>query len=336
MKVLAITNMYPTSATPRAGTFVEQQVDGLRREGVAVEVLHLDRAGRGVLQYGTTWSRLREELDRVRPDVVHVMCGGVMGWQVSRAPCPCALVIAFCGTDLLGDRTGPPLLRMRAAVGVWCSRASVRRADHVVVKSAQMMAHVPRHYPKTQVSIIPNGVDLTRFRPMDRVACRQGLGWRSGCLHVVIAAHGPGDRNKRIPLAAAAVRLLADRGLDAELHLMAKTPHPEVPVWLNAADVVVMTSHHEGSPNIVKEALACNRPVVSVDAGDVRERLEGIRGCFIADANAADIADKLVAVHAGPGQVEARDAMAQLSVERVAERLVGIYETAIARSSTQR
>ena len=71
-------------------------------------------------------------------------------------------------------------------------------------------------------------------------------------------------------------------GIDAEMHHLSGVPNDHVPIWLNASDVVLLTSLHEGSPTIIKEALACNRPVVSVDVGDVRERIRGVDGCFLA------------------------------------------------------
>ena len=88
---------------------------------------------------------------------------------------------------------------------------------------------------------------------------------------------------KRFVLAETAVELLNEGGRDVELHALAGVPHEEVPPWLNAANVVVLTSRDEGSPNAVKEALACDVAVVSVDVGDVRERIESIDGCYIAE-----------------------------------------------------
>jgi glycosyltransferase involved in cell wall biosynthesis len=127
-------------------------------------------------------------------------------------------------------------------------------------------------------------------------------------------------------MAEAAVANARRAGLDVELHPLQGVPHADVPMWLNASSVVILTSQHEGSPNIVKEALACNIPVVSVDVGDVAERIEGIAGCYIAAATPGDLADKLQIVRANPGRVESRHKMQELSLERVALRLTQYYE----------
>jgi glycosyltransferase involved in cell wall biosynthesis len=113
---------------------------------------------------------------------------------------------------------------------------------------------------------------------------------------------------------------------------LTSVPHEDVPTWINAADAVVVTSTHEGSPNAVKEALACNVPVVSVDVGDVRELLRGIDGCFMVDATAAAVADGLAAALAGEGRVDGRDRHRALSLEATAERVVEVYETVLRRA----
>jgi glycosyltransferase involved in cell wall biosynthesis len=150
------------------------------------------------------------------------------------------------------------------------------------------------------------------------------LGWDSTRWHVLFPAP-PSRSEKRFDLARAGIAALERRGLDVQLHHLAGIPNEQVPVWLNAAHVVVLTSSREGSPNAVKEALACNVPVVSVDVGDVRERIESIDGCFIALPNAGDIAVKLEQALARPERIDARAHIAELSLDRTASRLSEIY-----------
>jgi len=135
----------------------------------------------------------------------------------------------------------------------------------------------------------------------------------------------PGNSVKRSDLARQAVDTLRVSGIEAELHYLQGVSNAEVPVWLNASDVVLLTSFHEGSPTIVKEALACDRPVVSVDVGDVRERIEDVPGCHIAMPDAESLAAKLRIVAAGPGRVNGRVKMQTLSLHAVAGRLHTFY-----------
>jgi glycosyltransferase involved in cell wall biosynthesis len=96
---------------------------------------------------------------------------------------------------------------------------------------------------------------------------------------------------------------------------------------MNASDVVLLTSTHEGSPNVVKEALACNVPVVAVDVGDVSLRLASVQGCYVAAATAEDLAEKLALVLSKGERVDGRAALAEISVERTAHKLLDIYRT---------
>jgi glycosyltransferase involved in cell wall biosynthesis len=114
-------------------------------------------------------------------------------------------------------------------------------------------------------------------------------------------------------------------GLSTKIHQLKSVPHAEVPIWMNGSDVLLLTSLHEGSPNVVKEALACNLPVVSVDVGDVRERIHGIEGCYVAMPNPNDLASKLALVHRGDRRVASRVKMQELSLEGIALQLKKVY-----------
>jgi glycosyltransferase involved in cell wall biosynthesis len=105
-------------------------------------------------------------------------------------------------------------------------------------------------------------------------------------------------------------------------------PHDAVPTWLNAADAVLLTSAHEGSPNVVKEALACNVPVVSVDVGDVRERLTGIEGCSVVSPEPEDLAGALERA-LEHGRIDGRERVGSLSTASAAAKLCGIYGSVI-------
>jgi glycosyltransferase involved in cell wall biosynthesis len=119
--------------------------------------------------------------------------------------------------------------------------------------------------------------------------------------------------------------MLGQSGVAVDLHVLDGVPHEEVPTWLNAADVVLLTSLREGSPMVVKEALACNVAVVSVDVGDVRERLAGIEGCFVAEPTPEDLSHNLGRALARTERIEGRERVAELSLERVADTLREIY-----------
>jgi len=332
VKVLAITNMYPSPDRPWVGTFVEQQVQGLQAIGVEVKVLYFDRKQEGPLIYYRMQSRIEKSMAEFQPDLVHVMYGGVMADQIARMRGLPSVVVTFHGSDLLGENLSGIFRKIVSHYGVHCSRRAARRASGVIVVARDLLKALPAslHLPSansqlpSNVRVIPCGIDLDRFKPMDQEACRQKLGWAPGTFHILFPANA-GDPVKRPWLAQAALQALKEQGGKTELHLLSGVPYRDVPLWVNASDVLILTSIHEGSPTVVKEALSCNVPVVSVDVGDVAERLQGIAGCHLAAPEPQDLALKLHHVWQRKARVDSRTSIQPLSTEAVAKRLQGFY-----------
>jgi teichuronic acid biosynthesis glycosyltransferase TuaC len=327
MKILAITNFYPTLQNPTHGTFIEQQINSLRRIGVEVELLLIDRSQEGLAVYLGLGDKVRVRLAQFDADLVHVMYGGVMAAQVTRAVQDRPTVVSFCGSDLLGENASGTLRKFASGIGVMASIFAARRASGVIVKAKNLLSLLPTEV-KAKTRVIPNGVDLQRFTSLDRKLCRQHLGWRADRFHILFPAN-VGNRVKRPQLARAAVEELNRRGIQTELHLLRGVRHEQVPLWLNASDALLLTSLHEGSPNIVKEALACRVPVVSVDVGDVRERIVKIEGCYIAEASHRDLASKLARVFDGPRRLRDAPGIQELALGRIAMRLTAFYEEVV-------
>jgi teichuronic acid biosynthesis glycosyltransferase TuaC len=327
VRVLVVTNLYPTATGPTKGPFVKKQVEALSRAGIDVSLLHVRRDARGRGVYLRLLGAVHRAAADSQPDVIHVMYGGVMAAVITASSTLGPVVVTFYGSDLLAANANTRgLTRMSALAGVRASHFAALRARGIVVQSQVLADALPRHVDRSRVSIIPDGIDLEEFAPFDRLECQQALGWDPASKHIVF----PSARTvaaKRFELAEAAVGRLISAGHDVQLHELKGVPHAQVPTLLNASNLVVLTSSHEGSPNVVKEALACNVGVVAVDVGDVRERLEGIPGCFIAAATPDDVAAKM-ALALEHDRVPGRERMDELSVGRVAERLIEVYEAA--------
>lgn len=324
MRVLAVSNAYPTTQRPFSGIFIEQQIKGLQQIGLTVKVLFIDRARRGMQIYLDVGRLTRAAIVDFKPDIVHVMYGGVMADRVTRVVNDRPTVVTFHGSDLFGEHLSGRLRHLIAEYGVSASWRAARRASGIVTVSKALHDALPDDIDKAKIRIIPCGIDLERFKPLDRDACRQELGWDSDRFHVLFPANG-GDPVKRFDLAKAAVQELSRMGIKTDIHQLRGIANTRVPVWLNASDVLLLTSLHEGSPTVVKEALACNIPVISVDVGDVRERISGIAGCFLAFPTPNDLAAKLSLVHSGSRRVAGRIKMQELSLDRIALQLKSVY-----------
>jgi glycosyltransferase involved in cell wall biosynthesis len=324
LRTLVVTNLFPTSAAPTTGTFVADQVASLRTAGVAVELLHVPRREGGPGVYRDLARRAVEVVERTSPDVVHVMYGGVMADVVTRTVRNVPVLVSFCGTDLLGGRGRGLVHGLSRRYGVVASRRAAARAAGVVVKSRNLSDALPASVDRSRVWIVPNGVNLERFQPRDKEECRSRLGWTTTRTNVLFPG-APERPEKRFELAQACIAQLRAERHDVGLKALAGVDPEAVATWLNAADVVLLTSAHEGSPNVVKEALACNVPVVSVDVGDVSERLAGIEGCAVAEPTASDLARNVLAALAHGRLKTGRERVAELSLERVAAELARIY-----------
>ena len=324
MRVLVVTNMFPTPQSPSNGRFIEQQLEGLKLISLLdVEVLCVDRITKGMRVYAMLPGQLRAKIKACQPDLVHVQYGGVMADIVTNNVQDRPTIVTFHGSDLHGQPNASPLRRLLSAYGVFASRRAARRCDGVVVVAEHLRRMLPKAVSNSRVRVIPCGIDIDMFKPMNRALCCKKLGWDPKMFHVMF--QDSGDPVKRSSLAYESVQALKNSGVKCELHVLRKVPYAEVPTWINACDILLLTSIVEGSPTIVKEALACNLPIVSVDVGDVRERIEGIEGCYIARPELHDLVAKMSLVASSAKRIDGRPAVPQLSLEYIAIRLADFY-----------
>ena len=337
-RVLAVTNAYPTPRAPGIGPYIEQQVSGLRQIGLEVEVLFVERQQKGMSAYMGLGSQLRVLVRKYKPDLVHSMYGGVMANVVTRTVRDRPVVVSFCGSDLLGEvlsgylELGKPLVgcyrTLVSMYGVRSSYRAARKASGIVVKSKNLQDALPPDVDRNKVRIVPNGIDLERFKPIEKKEARRTLGWPEDSGVVLFVTAG-GDPRKRLGLAREAVAKATTNGDVVEFRTMQGVPHEQVPVWLSASDVLLLTSFHEGGVNIVKEAMACNLPVVSVDVGDVRERLCGVRQCAVVDATPDALGQALRSVLLCRERSNGREYLQDLTLVAVAERIKQVYARAL-------
>ena len=324
MRILAVTNMLPVPNAPHAGRFVQQQIEALMRIGLEVEVLFVNRGEKGMRVYAGLPALLQSSVESFKPDLVHAMYGGVMARIVTHVVKDRPVVVTFHGSDLLGQPFERLERKFVAACGVVASRQAASRCGGVVLVAEHLRAALPRKIDRSKVEIIPCGINLDLFRPIDKDWCCQRLGWTQDSFNIVF--QNTGDPVKRPELADAAAQCLRGLGVNTELHQLRGVPYDQVPIWLNASDVLLVTSHHEGSPTIVKEALACNLPIVSVRVGDIPQRIQEIEGCHLSTSNPTELAEKLQLVHGNPRRIDARERICSVSVDHCARRLSEFYD----------
>ncbi len=326
MKVLAVSTFFPRPGAESAGIFVRREVLALRALGVEVEELETSyrRSPRA------SWAAFRARVRESRPDLVNVYFGSLGAFAAALA-CPCPLVLTFGGSDLLGRAHRDPWWeQMVSTAAAACSQVSAPSADAVVVRSERLRQALLLGHERRRATVIPAGVDTTLFRPMDRAAARRAVGWDPEAVVVLFAAsrHRP---VKRFDRALAAIERLGTLGVDVRLESLEQVPPERMPDYFNAADCVLLTSQHEGSPNALKEAVACGCPVVAPPVGDVSEILSGVTPSRVVAPEPGPLAAALKDVLAenrrsnGPERIRAA-----FSLDVTAKRLRQVYQDALA------
>jgi glycosyltransferase involved in cell wall biosynthesis len=303
--------------------FVRRQAQSVANEGVEVELFHLlsRTSPRHLL---AEFRRFRSELARLRPAVIHAHFGTVTALFAALSCGFLPLVITYRGSDL---NPAPNSYRwsakMRAAIGRLFSQLAALRAQRIVCVSLQVRDRL--WWRRGIVTVLPSGVDPEVFRPEPRARARQRLRW-SDAEKVVLFNTGRDILVKRLDLAKAAVESARNSVPDLRLEVLDGSFEPALlPHLMNAADCLLVTSISEGSPTVVQEALACDLPIVSVEVGDVVERLRGVRDSTVALADPAVLGRALAHAVEPPRRSNGRLKIAEFSAQPIAHRLKEIY-----------
>jgi glycosyltransferase involved in cell wall biosynthesis len=311
VRVQVVTHLWPTDSEPHYGVFVRDQVEALRRRpDVEVEVRAFPRGGRWYLRAARA---LRGSAAREGFDIVHAHYG-LSGWSALTARAR-RLIVTFHGTDLRHPVVGP------------LSRVLVRLITLPATVSASLArGAIPGAGGRRRVAVLPCGIELTRFKPLDRSASRAQLGLDPERPYLLFPAD-PARAVKRHDRAHA----LARRFPDAELLTLGTVPPAEVPLWINASNAVLVTSEDEGFGLAVLEALACDVPVLSTPVGIAPLVLAGVDGTVCEPFDEATWLSVLEShLSADDPRVAGRFRAGLFSSERMADRVVAAYTDLIA------
>ncbi|MEI6126846.1 MAG: glycosyltransferase [Pseudomonadota bacterium] len=305
--------------------FARRQVEAIAQTGCRVQKFYLASRTAPVVLLREL-RRFQQVLKNFQPDLVHAHYGTMTAFFCMVGTLK-PLVITFRGSDL---NPAPSENWLRHQFSHLLSQAATLRTARIICVSQQLRSRLWRPLARRYAEVIPMPVNLDVFHPMPRNLARQQLGW-SMSEPVVLFNGGSHRQVKRLDLAEAAVRAAQAQWPQIKLTTLSGNADPQqIPLYLNAADVLLMTSDFEGSPNIVKEGLACNLPVVSVEVGDVAERLKDVHPSKIVERNPQILGRALVEVLQQNCRSNGRDiAQRDFAETVITKRVLAVYQEAL-------
>jgi glycosyltransferase involved in cell wall biosynthesis len=305
MKVLVVASHNSGHFVP----FIVEQTRALQYVGCEVEFFGLK--GKGVKGYLRNLSALKKKIMEFCPDVIHAHYGlsGLFANLQRKVP----VVTTYHGSDI-NDSNVLPLSKMAIRLSAWNVFVSQKTMEKVS--------------PKQCYSLVPCGIDFTDLQLTSKLEAQKRMRLK-GNTHFVLFAGAFDNQVKNAALAKASVAGLGD---GTELIELKGYNRDEVTLLMCACDAFLLTSFSEGSPQVIKEAMACGCPIVSVDVGDVKERVEGVEGCFVASSfDAKELTELLGKALAFEGRTSGRERLAKDGLEnmKVASELLKIYEKVV-------
>jgi teichuronic acid biosynthesis glycosyltransferase TuaC len=319
MKIIHVIPFHPA---PSSFIFAKRQVEDLTELGHINEVFYFNTSF-SLLGFYRQLVSLRKLVKHFNPDVIHAHYGTINAFFASfikNVP----LVVSFHGSDLNYTKD---VHWLREKLGKRLSRIAAQRAQHIICVSELLQAKLP--LGKEKSSVIPSGVNTEKFKKLDRSSCKRELKLSDSKNYLFFNANNP--IVKRLDIALETVDLLKDLHVEL-LTLKGDIDPAEIPVYLNASVAVLLCSDSEGSPMVIKEAMACGLPIVSTDVGDVKSAIAHVDNCFIIPQNPALIAEKVRSILAS--QVEQTNGLEQLKMLgldqlSVVKKVESIYYSAI-------
>jgi len=306
-------------------SFIYTQGESLRGHGIQIEYFKI--RGKGIFSYIRHISRLRKYLQYRKFDLIHAHYG-LCGWVVALARPKIPIVMSFMGDDLLGTVKKGQYTRLSKIA----ARINVLFAQYVynsiIVKSEFMLSRLKC---EEKVRVIPNGVNLNMFNLQDKKVAKSKLGLEQQKRYIIFVSN-PNRDEKNILLAENSYRLLAEKNV--ELLKVYGIDHELLVNYYNAADCLILTSFHEGSPNVIKEAMACGCPIVATNVGDISWVIGNTAGCYLVTFNPEDVSQKLsmaLSYAASMNRTNGRERIIEmgLSDKAIAKKMIEVYQNLI-------
>ncbi|MDX9694232.1 MAG: glycosyltransferase family 4 protein [Bacteroidales bacterium] len=287
--------------------FIQSQADSLVDAGLHIDFFIITQPG--IAGYFKHIFKLRRLLQNTSFDLVHAhySLSAIVAGLAGAKP----LVVSLLGSD--------------AYIKGWMRWLTKWFYKHKWIKTIVKTSDMKARLKMDEAIVLPNGVNINNYKPIEKQVAREKIKYTSNKKLVLFLAN-PKRHEKNYPLALQAFKMLDNRHV--ELMPVYGKPSEIIPFYMNAADVLLLTSKWEGSVNVVKEAMACNLPIVSTDVGDVKENIKDINGCYIASNDPVEIAGCISKAMDFNSRTNGRERLISLGLdsETVANKLIAIYK----------
>lgn len=320
--LLKILSVEPGSEKTNNMIFARRQNDALSKRGITCKSVAVAHA-RTLSDFVGHLLFLHREMREFKPSIVHAQYGTYNAFLCSFFSLRCKFVISFRGSDLNLEANIGNTNFLRGLLGHFLSQASALFAHRIICVSQRLAGKL--WWGRSKTSVIPDGVDLASFVSGSLQEARVRIGVPEDA-RVLFFNAGYNPRVKRKDLSDAVAEILQSRIQGFQYLVMEGQIAPEeVPAFLQASDCLLITSDNEGSPCIVKEALACELPIVSVDVGDVSQMVQGVSQCCVEERNVKVLADRVEEIIRLGIRSDGRKFSHRYDMDRCIDRLIGVY-----------
>jgi len=294
--------------------FIISQGESLKKNGVEID--YFIYKGTGLLNYLKAIPLLRRKIKNNNYDIIHAHYSYSSLVTILSFP-NVPVVTSFMGSDILGFRKIDKIIKIIVE----------KFSKIIIVKSKQIAKSIT--YNNKRVEIVPNGINFNTFKGIDYILAKKELGLNYGIKYVLWL----GDINSKVKnykLAKESFRIIKTTIRNVELIQIFGESQERLNKYYNGCDVFLLTSLYEGSPNVIKEAMACNLPIVSTDVGDVKEVIGSTEGCYICSYDPKDVAEKIKMALEFGKRTNGRDNIRHLEINVIAKRIIKLYNKVLA------
>lgn len=321
-RTLKIIHVIPFHPAPSSFIFAKRQVEDISKLGHRNELFFFNTSF-SIIGFYKQLVQLKSLVKNFKPDIIHAHYGTINAYFASfitNVP----LVVSFHGSDLNYTKD---VHWLREKLGKLFSRKAAKSARRIICVSELLQNKLLIGREKS--SVISSGVNTDNFKKLNRTECKSALNLSEAKNYIFFNANNP--IVKRLDIALEVVALLKDLNVEL-LSLKGNVEPTEIPVYLNASIAVLLCSDSEGSPMVIKEAMACGLPIVSTDVGDVQSLIVGVENCYIVEQNAEAIAHKIrIIIDAGVQVTNGLMQIRSLDLDHlsVAKKIEAVYFSAI-------